>query len=210
MKRREFLKASTMGVAATTGLLVIGNQVNGIEQPAASGRLESPDPEVLAKAVYRNFIPGKRTCGEAMLLGCCEALGIESDVIPNIALGMGGGIGLQGQVCGIVTSGTMVIGLVVGSRETEYSKRKMRVFAASGQFLQRFEKEQGTLSCAKITGLDLTTPQGRKQLKERDKAGKCAPVIQAGARMLAQVLRQDEEHPSYEPPPRMQHSQTED
>ena len=59
MKRREFLKASTMGVAATTGLLVIGNQVNGIEQPAASGRLESPDPEVLAKAVYRNFIPGK-------------------------------------------------------------------------------------------------------------------------------------------------------
>jgi len=135
-----------------------------------------------------------------MLLGCCEVLSIESPLIPDIALGMGGGIGVQGHICGIVTGATMVTGLVVGSREADYKKKKMRVFAACGQFLQRFQKAHHTLSCRGICGLDLTTSEGRERLKAGVKTEKCAPMIQAGARMLAEILHEDEAHPSYIPP----------
>jgi len=200
MNRRDFLRISTTGLATATGTLIANNEAYAIERSTGREPFKSPDPEVLAKAVYRNFIPGKRTCGEAMLLGCCEVLGIESPIIPDIALGMGGGIGVQGHTCGIVTGATMVTGLVVGSREADYKKKKMRVFAASGQFLQRFQKEYHTLSCRVLCGLDLTTPEGREHLKAGVKAEKCAPVMQASARMLGRILRDDEEHPSYAPP----------
>lgn len=200
MDRRDFIKASGSGLALVAAVLAGGTGALAAEDGVARRRFKSPDPESLAKAVYKSFIPGEKTCGEAMLLGCCEELQIESGIIPDIALGMGGGIGMQGEACGIVTGATMVIGMVVGSREEDYKKRKMRVFSACGQFLQRFQKEQRTLSCRAICDLDLTTPEGREKLNSGVKAGKCAPVIQSAARMLAEVLKEDEEHPSYIPP----------
>jgi C_GCAxxG_C_C family probable redox protein len=200
MKRREFMRVSTAGLATATGMLSAGHETRAAEKNETRESFRSPDPEDLAEAVNRHFIPGKKTCGEAMLLGSCEVLGIESPLVPDIALGMGGGIGVQGQVCGIVTGATMVTGIVVGSRETEYKKKKMRVFTACGKYLQSFEKKHGTLSCRRICGLDLTTPEGRAQLKKGLKVRRCAPVVQAGARMLGEVLRQDEENPSYTPP----------
>jgi C_GCAxxG_C_C family probable redox protein len=199
VNRRDFLRTSTAGLAAA-GLFIGGDEAHPIEGSEARGQLKSPEAEVFANAVHRHFIPGKKTCSEAMLLGCCETLGIESPLVPDIALGMGGGVGLQGHICGIVTGGTMVTGLVVGSREADYTKKKMRVLAASARFLQIFQQEYRTLSCRKICGLDLTTPEGRAELEAGVKAEKCAPVIQACARRLAEILREDEEHPSYDIP----------
>ena len=199
MNRRNFLRTSAAGLAAT-GLFISGNEAQAVEDNKPRGPLKSPEAEVFAKAAYQHFIPGKKTCSEAVLLGCCEALGIESPLVPDIALGMGGGVGLQGHICGIVTGGIMVTGLVVGSREADYSKKKMRVLAASGRFLQGFEKEYRTVACRRICGLDLTTPEGREKLEGSVKAEKCAPVIQACARRLSEILREDEEHPSYEIP----------
>jgi len=200
MNRRDFMRVSAGGLGVAAGVLFAGNSVCAAEPANEREPIKSPDPEELAKAVHRHFIPGKRTCGESMMLGCCEVLQIDSLLVPDIALGLGGGIGVQGHTCGIVTGATMVIGLVVGSRETDYKKKKMRVFTVCGTFLQRFQKANHTVSCRKICGLDLTTAEGRKRLMGGIKAEKCGPLMLAGARILGQVLREDEERPSYIPP----------
>jgi C_GCAxxG_C_C family probable redox protein len=200
MNRRKFLKTSTAGLAMATGMLVLDNEGTAVSNPIALEHIKSPDPDLLAKAIHRHFIAEKRTCGEAMLLGGCEVIDVNSAFVPDIALGMGGGIGFQGHICGIVTGATIVIGLVVGSREVDYKKKKMRVSAASGQFLQRFMKTYGTLSCGRICGLDLSTPEGRDQLSKGVKLEKCVPVIQGSAQMLGEILNADEKDPAYEPP----------
>jgi len=200
LNRRNFMRASTVGLAVATGVLATSEETSAAKEDSVAEAFKTPDPEALAEAVHRHFITGKKTCGEAMLLGCIEVLDIESSLIPDIALGMGGGIGLQGRTCGIVTGAAMVTGVVVGSREEEYKKRKMRVFSVCGKFLQWYENERGTLLCRKISELDLTTPEGRDKLKAGVKVNRCGPIIRTAARMLAEILRDDEQNPSYVPP----------
>jgi hypothetical protein len=84
----------------------------------------------------------------------------------------------------------MVLSLAVASKEQDYAKKKMRTLQAAGALCKRFEAEFGTTECRKLSGLDLTTPEGRKTLKERVKAGKCRKYVEACARMLAESLSQ--------------------
>jgi C_GCAxxG_C_C family probable redox protein len=100
------------------------------------------------------------------LLAVCQELGIETNLVPRIATGFGGGIGRSGAVCGAVVGGTMAIGLRHGRDESSQSSD--RAYALAQQFRRRFEKEMGTISCRELTGLDLTTAEGLQRFRSSD------------------------------------------
>ncbi len=185
MKRREFLKAGMCGALPASAACALQGTAHAAEGKAPLAKV---DPERLAEATVEHFLPGKRTCGESILLAGCEALGIRSDLVPDIALGLAGGIGLQGKTCGVVTGSAMVLSLAVASTEPEYPEKKKRVLKAAGALCRRFEEEFGTTQCRKLSGLDLTTAEGRKALEERVKAETCRRYVEACARMLARAL----------------------
>jgi C_GCAxxG_C_C family probable redox protein len=148
------------------------------------------DAGKLAETAYQHFIPGKRTCCEALLMAGCDALGVKSDLVPDIALGLAGGVGLQGQMCGVLTSSAMVVSLAAAREETEYPKKKMRTFQAAGRIQRKFRERFGHTDCRSLCGLDLTTPAGRKKLMESVKAETCSKYVRAGAGLLAAELQQ--------------------
>jgi len=96
----------------------------------------------------------------------CQELGIESDVIPRIATAFGAGIGGRGAVCGAVVGGVMAIGLKHG-REEPWQPRE-EPYALAQEFCRRFEQEVGHLCCHELTGMDLSTPEGRKAFYTSD------------------------------------------
>ena len=183
MRRRDFLKAGIGGmVAAGVGMMM---------KPAVAQQNEralAPDPDTLAETAVAVFMDGKKTCSEALLLAGSEALGIESDLIPDIALGLGGGIGLQGKTCGALTGSAMVLSLAAAGKHTEYRKKKMAALRATGVIHKRFAEKFGTTDCRQLCGLDLTTTEGRRTLERRVKTEKCKPVVEACARMLAEAI----------------------
>jgi C_GCAxxG_C_C family probable redox protein len=184
MDRRRFLRATVAcPAAAAAGGWTVGALAK--ESPAAVATI---DADALAAAAHKHFIPGKKTCGEAILAAGCEALGISSDLVPDIALGLAGGCGLQGKTCGCVTGSAMVVGLAVGRQETDYGKKKKRTFKAVGGLVGRFEEQFGSTECRTISGLDLTKAADRKKLADHVKAQRCAKVVIAAARMLAETL----------------------
>jgi len=186
MKRREFMRTCVTGVTVGAASLSRGMAA----ESEVEGRSRRIDPEKLAKTAYQSFIPGKLTCSESILIAGCEALGIKSDLVPDIALGLAGGIGLQGKACGIVTGGALVLSLAAAQKETEYPKKKMAAFQAVGRFRQAFEKRVGTTNCRKISGLDLTKPEDRKKLQTTVKEQTCAAYVKIGAELLATELRE--------------------
>ena len=103
--------------------------------------------------------------------------------------GLAGGIGRQGKTCGCVTSSAMVLSLAVASQERDRKKKAKRTLEAVGRLCGRFEEKYGTTECRKISGLDLTTPEGRHKLETVVKAAKCSKVVAAAARMLAEEIR---------------------
>ena len=184
MKRREFVKTCVAGAAA--GGVVLGNSVrSGQAQEAKRGTIS---PDDLVKAAERHFIEGKHSCCESILLAGCEALGVKNELIPDIAIGLAGGIGMQGGTCGVLTGSALVLSLAVAKKETEYPRKMMRTGQAVGQVHKTFQKQFGHADCRSLSGLDLTTPEGREKLKAGVRAQKCTRYVAAAAKLLAEQL----------------------
>jgi len=184
MKRREFLSSYVTGAtvsAASLSLLPIANAGNN--EPK-----RNIDPDKISQTAYQQFIPGKLTCCESILIAGCEALDIKSDLVPDIALGLAGGIGLQGKTCGVITGCAMVLSLAIAQKEKEYPKKKMATLQAVGRVYNAFKEQAGSTECRALCGLDLTTPEGRKNLQESVKEQTCTKFVQVGSELLAKEL----------------------
>jgi len=185
MKRREFLDKCAIGFTVAAGSLASLKATHAAEDTASC----KIDADRLVETAHKHFIPGKRTCCESILMAGCEALQIESELVPDVALGLAGGIGLQGDTCGVITSSAMVLSLAVAAKENDYPKKKMQTLGAVGRLRCAFEEECGHTDCRSLCGLDLTKPEDRMKLKESVKAQTCAKLVKAGARLLAKELQ---------------------
>jgi C_GCAxxG_C_C family probable redox protein len=184
MNRREFCRTSLGGLAATA----LG--VSAATGAVGDREVEHVDPERLAKRALEYFLPGKRTCGESLLAAGCEEMGIRSEMIPDIALGLGGGIGRRGHTCGVITGSALALGLASLRRFGDYAKRKSVVMEGTDELSREFEKQFGATDCRTLCGLDLTTPEGRRELAQRVKRQTCGRFVAQGARMLADRLNE--------------------
>ncbi len=188
MNRREFFKTAIGGAVAVGGMGALGRFASAAETPTTMP--EKVDANQLAIAADKYFIKGDLTCSESILWAGCDALNIKNDLIPDIALGLGGGIGWQGKTCGIITGAAMVISLAVAAKEKNYKPKKKRTLFAAGDLYKKFETACGSCDCLTLCGLDLTTPEGREKLESEVKAKRCAKFVQAGAKLLAEQLNE--------------------
>lgn len=186
MQRRQFL--TTFGLGMTLGSRAWGRAALGDAQAKTECAVGKVCPKQLSAAAFEHFIPGKLTCSESILWAGCDCLGIKSDLVPDIALGLAGGIGLQGKTCGVLTSSAMVLSLAMAAREKDYKKKKMGTLQAVGRMRKAFVEKFKHADCRSLCGLNLTTPEGRKELVEHVKADTCAAFVKAGAELLAQEL----------------------
>jgi C_GCAxxG_C_C family probable redox protein len=184
MERREFLKSSLkMGAVIVAGSALVNSPASAVQKAATP-----MDPDSVAEAALKHFLPGKKTCVESMLLAGADALGIESPLIPDIGLGIAGGVGLQGRTCGAILGAAMVASILMGQKESDYDKKKKAALGAAAKIFNEFEKKHGTTDCRKLTGLDLTTPEGKAKLKASVKQETCSQFVDTGARLLAEIL----------------------
>ena len=108
-----------------------------------------------------------------------------NDVIPRIASAFAGGIGNTGAVCGAV----MAIGLKQGRADT--MEEMLGNLAVAREFRRRFEAEMGDIRCRELTGLDLSTEEGLKQLMSSDTPQKvCFPAVGAAYRLVVDLLQE--------------------
>ena len=147
------------------------------------------DGEKMAAAADKYFMVDERCCGESVLKAGCDAMGIKCDLVPDIALGFGGGVGLQGHVCGAVSGAVLAVSVAMLKKTPDYGARKMATFEAAGRVCEELEKRWGSVECSQLCKLDLTKPEGLQKLLSSVKAEKCADFVKDAARALAKELR---------------------
>jgi C_GCAxxG_C_C family probable redox protein len=114
---------------------------------------------------------------------------IEEDVVGRIAFGFAGGLGNTGAVCGAVCGAVMAIGLKRGRANN--MEEALRELAVVREFRRRFEAEMNTISCRELTGVDLTTKEGLKQLMNSDiPQTVCFPAVGAAYRLVVELLKE--------------------
>ena len=122
----------------------------------------------------------------------CQELGIESPVVPRIATAFGGGMGGIGSVCGAVVGAVMAIGLAHGREEPSQSRDQ--AYALTQQVYRGFQQEMGSTICRDLTGIDLTTPEGVKEIFSSGVAMRvCLRAGSTGYRLALAAIREAQE-----------------
>jgi len=122
----------------------------------------------------------------------CQELHIESPLIPRMASAFGGGIGGLGSVCGAVSGAMIAIGLTHG-RDEPWQPRD-QVYDLARKVYRGFQEEMGSTTCRDLTGLDLTTPEGVKEIYSSGVGMRvCLRAASTGYRLALAALREAEE-----------------
>jgi len=105
-----------------------------------------------------------------------------------MATPFGGGFGSCGLVCGALTGAVMAAGLALGRGRADGSRQAAN--AATQELVDLFQKEMGSTQCSELTGVDLRTEEGRRQMSESDARTRvCDPAVVLAARRAAEILR---------------------
>lgn len=121
-------------------------------------------------------------CSEALLRAFNEVykLGFPEDHL-KIASGFGSGLGGAGCSCGTITSGTIVLGIIVGRNKKSESEEV--IHQASKKLHDRFI-ERNRVACCRILTRDVVWKSKNHKLK-------CAKYVQDSAEILEDMLLTD-------------------
>ena len=185
MDRRQFCKRGVSGLTAAG----LGKLTNSARACQADQAKASDDPQSMAKAGRWLFMDQGKSCSEALLQVGCDAMGISSELVPDAAMGLAGGVGLHGRTCGAITGAAMAISLAAAQKLADHNTKSSVAIDATSKLYKAFKERFGATDCRELIDLDLTTAQGLADLSAGVKAKKCAAFVEFAARELSKQLK---------------------
>ena len=122
---------------------------------------------------YQNFTSGL-ACSQAVALAFKEEIGIDAELLKDMTLGFGGGVGRQRLVCGAVSGMVTAISALCAK-----GKSKVELYKIIQDACADFKKEFGSLICAELLGekpLAKPTPNAEERTPEYYKKRPCAEI----------------------------------
>ena len=110
------------------------------------------------------FVEGDYNCAQSVLRAVLEKYDLFYEQATTSMAGIGGGVGLEGDVCGAVVGAIAALGVLNSQRYSDVEKHKDATYISSIEFTRRFKKECGSIICNELTGITMS------DIKEREKA----------------------------------------
>lgn len=110
-------------------------------------------------------------CAQSVLMALADRLGITPDQAAAFTTGLGGGVGGQGEICGVVTAMSIAQSLADSHDPADKAKVYARVRELSIRFKERTE---GRLRCA--------------DLKKAPQTRSCNSLIADGVEIMLEAL----------------------
>jgi C_GCAxxG_C_C family probable redox protein len=123
-------------------------------------------------------------CAQSVLLTYAKEVNLEEKKAMAIAIGFGSGM-TMGETCGAVTGAYMVLGLKIRTEGKTYQDIKTESKSNIRRFNELFMAKHGSLQCKKLLGIDLSTPEGMQQAREKGLFDTvCATLVGSAAEIL--------------------------
>ena len=138
-------------------------------------------------AVQKGFNTGI-ICAQQVLNHFSERFGLSEKDALRVAACFGSGMG-QANTCGCVAGALMAIGLAHGPAGACSRDQKQALYARRDAFMAAFAQAHGSLECRGILGHDLTDPQARALILEKNLfTTVCVPMICETCALLEEYL----------------------
>lgn len=137
-----------------------------------------------ADAAVKMF-EGKCNCAQSVLYSYSKDLKFDPDLAVTIASGFGGGMGRKQEVCGAVTGGIMVLGLVHGKGKEDDGNRKEKIYSEVRAFIDAFVEVHGSVCCKDLLGgCSLIAKEGRERFIAEKLIEKCQEYVRTACDIL--------------------------
>ena len=129
-------------------------------------------------------------CAQSVLCAFTSELGVDTTVAHRLATGLGAGLGRRQHLCGAVNGGAMALSAALGNETGADLAAKERTYEAVRAYVDAIEAEFGSIECRTLLGVDLNTPEGKAELKERGlSASVCDKLIARCAEEVDRILK---------------------
>jgi C_GCAxxG_C_C family probable redox protein len=150
------------------------------------------DKEDIVEEALSNMSLGY-TCSESIVLAMSKHLKIKINVIPKIATGFSAGIGRMGDVCGAISGGVMIIGLIYGRLNPNDTERYEKCIGKVQKLIMEFKNRNGEIDCEKLIGLKLSRAEDREKFRvEKVKERFCMKFVKDVINILMGMLDEGE------------------
>ncbi len=99
------------------------------------------------------YFSSKYNCSQSVMKAILENKGMDFDEIFNLAAGFGGGVGLQGHICGAVSGAVAALGVVNGAKFDDTRDHKKETYVSAAKFMKIFSEKNGSIICDDLTGI---------------------------------------------------------
>jgi C_GCAxxG_C_C family probable redox protein len=97
-------------------------------------------------------------CAETCFMALKTAYGLEHPMDPAAAIGLNGGVGWSGGMCGSLTGAALAVGILAERRIPDHARAKLVARELVAGALERFRVVHGSLDCRELIGYDLRAP----------------------------------------------------
>lgn len=141
-----------------------------------------------SEAAKNLFLKGYN-CTQSILYAFREELDLSEETALKISCGLGGGMGRQGEVCGAVTGGILVLGMRHGRMLNEDRTATETTYAKTQELMSLFTSKHGSCLCRQLLkGCDLSTKDGQSSFKENDYLNQiCLNCVLSVVEILEQI-----------------------
>ena len=128
-------------------------------------------------------------CAQAVFSAYSADFGLDEAVACKTACAFGAGMGRTGRTCGAVTGAFMVIGLARGMASAQEKDAKEQTYRMTQSFIREFEKQHRSIECREILGLDISTPEGLKAVKDKGLIKSvCVPCVRSAVEIVGKIV----------------------
>jgi len=134
-----------------------------------------------------NFPEGRPyNCCESVLLALSEYLDVKSDLIPQVATGVGAGFSLNGLTCGAISGAAMAIGIKCGRKNNE--ENPQATWSRVNKFIEAYKERWGAVTCRELTCLDVKTTEGMKEYLKNVHDYACTERVKFAVKKAIELL----------------------
>ena len=129
-------------------------------------------------------------CSQAVFTAFAGDFGIDEKTALMLGTSFGGGA-RNGEICGAVSGALLVLGLKYGHYDADDNEQKSRAYEIAVDYTKRFKEKNGSIVCRDLLGYDLTVPEDKVLIKEKNLFKTvCPEMVKSAVLILEEVLNE--------------------
>jgi C_GCAxxG_C_C family probable redox protein len=145
---------------------------------------EFMNPSEEAKSLFEEGY----NCAQSMLYKHGKDYFAENKLALKLASGFGAGVSYRGEMCGAVSGALMVLGLRYGYSELSADTSAEMIFRITNEFMDTFEKRNGSIICKQLLQTDISTTEGLEYARQNGIFKKTCPNLVESASEILESL----------------------